>query len=80
MQRIELALAQLFRRHRIVFWYEVKKQMRAVYEAFSLPEIGKIEPAENAFGVKWPYGIRTGPLLPEQPRRHGGGRCAKQGE
>jgi hypothetical protein len=27
MQRIELALAQLFRCHRIVFWYDVKNQI-----------------------------------------------------
>lgn len=52
MQRIELALAQLFKCHRIVFWYDVKKQMRDLYEAFGLPEIEKIELADNAFSVR----------------------------
>lgn len=50
--KIEQALNRLFQTHRIVFWYDVKKELRAEYEALVLPEVEKIELDNNEFGVK----------------------------
>ena len=50
--RIAQALANLFDRHRIVFWYDAKKELRNDFEALSLPGVEKLELANNEFGVK----------------------------
>lgn len=50
--RISQALERLFEKHRIVFWYDTKKELRSDYVAVDLPEIEKIELANNEFGVK----------------------------
>jgi uncharacterized protein (TIGR02687 family) len=60
--RITQALTKLFERHRIVFWYDAKQELRADFEALSLPGIEKIELANNEFGIKYR-------ILREQPEQ-----------
>lgn len=60
--RIAQALSKLFSRHRIVFWYDAKKELRKDYEALGLPGIEKIEVQNNEFGVKYR-------ILREEPER-----------
>ena len=60
--RIATALTKLFDRHRIIFWYDAKKELRDDFEALSLPGIEKIELANNEYGLKYK-------ILREQPER-----------
>ena len=53
MAEIAKALERLFAKHRIVFWYDVKKELRQEFEALELNGIEKIEVANNEFGVKY---------------------------
>ena len=62
MNRIELALTKLFDRHRIVFWYDAKQELREDFEALSLPDVEKLELTNNEFGIKYK-------LLREQPKQ-----------
>ena len=50
--RIECALTRLFDRHRIIFWYDAKKELRRDFETQELPGVEKIELTNNEFGVK----------------------------
>ena len=58
--RIAHALAALFDKHRIIFWYDAKKELRAEFEALSLPEVEKLETANNEYALKYR-------ILREQP-------------
>ena len=51
--RIAQALTRLFDRHRIVFWYDAKQELRDDFEALSLPGIEKLELKNNEFGIKY---------------------------
>jgi len=51
--RIQAGLARLFEEHRIVFWYDTARDMRAAYEAADLPGVEKVEIANNEFGLKY---------------------------
>ncbi|WP_131794038.1 BREX-1 system phosphatase PglZ type A [Fluoribacter gormanii] len=51
--RIAQALSKLFDRHRIVFWYDTKKELRSDFEEFALPGIEKLELNNNEYGVKY---------------------------
>ena len=51
--RIAEALGRLFDLHRIVFWYDAKKELRADYEAVDIPGITKLEIAGNEYGLKY---------------------------
>ena len=51
--RIAQALTKLFDRHRIVFWYDSKHELRGEFEAVDLPGIEKREIANNEFGLKY---------------------------
>ncbi len=51
--RIAHALTKLFDRHRIVFWYDAKQELRDDFETLSMPGIEKIELKNNEFGVKY---------------------------
>jgi len=51
--RIAQTLARLFERHRIVFWYDAKQELRDDYEALHLPGVEKLELTNNEFGVKY---------------------------
>ncbi len=60
--RIAQALTKLFDRHRIVFWYDTKKELRDDFEALSLAGIEKLELTNNEYGVKYR-------ILREQPEQ-----------
>ncbi len=51
--RIQAGLARLFEEHRIVFWYDTARDMRAAYEAANLSGVEKVEIANNEFGLKY---------------------------
>ncbi|RLE45776.1 BREX-1 system phosphatase PglZ type A, partial [Candidatus Woesearchaeota archaeon] len=53
MDKIAQRITQLFTKHRIVFWYDAKKELREEYEALTLPNIHKIELDNNEYGVKY---------------------------
>ena len=50
--KIAQALTKLFTRHRIVFWYDAKKELRRDYETLELPGVEKIELNNNEFSIK----------------------------
>ncbi|MBF0290382.1 MAG: BREX-1 system phosphatase PglZ type A, partial [SAR324 cluster bacterium] len=52
MDRIQQALTKIFERHRIVFWYDTKKELRQDFESLDFTDIEKIELNNNAFMVK----------------------------
>lgn len=60
--RIAQALTKLFDRHRIVFWYDAKQELRNDFEALQLPGIDKLELANNEYGIKYK-------ILREQPEQ-----------
>jgi len=51
--RITASLARLFEEHRIVFWYDADRDLREAYEAVDLPNVTKVEIANNEFGLKY---------------------------
>ena len=51
--RIAASLRQLFEENRIVFWYDADRDMRAEFDAVSLPGVTKLEIANNEFGLKY---------------------------
>ena len=51
--QITARLERLFEEHRIVFWYDAARDMRAEYEAVDLPGVSKVEIANNEFGLKY---------------------------
>ncbi|MRR28952.1 BREX-1 system phosphatase PglZ type A [bacterium] len=58
--QIHAALTKLFDKHRIVFWYDAKQELREDFEALSLPGIEKLELTNNEYGIKYK-------ILREQP-------------
>ena len=50
--RINQALSRLFDKHRIVFWYDTKHELRGDFEAVSIPDVEKAEIANNEYGLK----------------------------
>jgi hypothetical protein len=42
MDKIAQAIARLFDKHRIVFWYDAKKELRQEYESLLLTSVEKI--------------------------------------
>jgi hypothetical protein len=61
-ERIIQALTKLFDRHRIVFWYDAKQELRDDFEALQLPGVEKLELTNNEYGIKYK-------LLREQPEQ-----------
>ncbi len=53
MEKIKHALLTHFDRHRIVFWYDDKKEFRTDFETLQLPDIEKIELTNNEFTIKY---------------------------
>ena len=60
--KIQQALANLFEKQRIVFWYDARHEFRADFESIELPGVEKVELANNEFGVKYR-------LLRQQPEQ-----------
>jgi uncharacterized protein (TIGR02687 family) len=52
MSQLGQVLTNLFARHRIVFWYDDKHELRAEFDALALPDVEKIVLENNEFGVK----------------------------
>jgi uncharacterized protein (TIGR02687 family) len=50
--RIAASLRRLFEEHRIVFWYDAARDMRTEFDALDLEGVGKLEIANNEFGLK----------------------------
>ncbi len=53
MSKISSVLNKLFQRHRIVFWYDSKNELRQEYEAPTILGVEKIELDNNEYGVKY---------------------------
>ena len=53
MSNIKAPLSKLFKKHRIVFWYDADRELRADFEALKLPDLHKIELDNNEFKVKY---------------------------
>lgn len=51
--RIAASLRRLFDEHRIVFWYDTDRDMRAMFDALDLPGVTMLEIANNEFGLKY---------------------------
>ena len=51
-QQINYALSRLFDKHRVVFWYDTKQELRSDFEAVSIPDVEKLEIANNEYGLK----------------------------
>lgn len=47
------SLNKLFEKHRIVFWYDHKRELRHEFETLVLDSVEKIELINNEFGVKY---------------------------
>ena len=62
MSRIAQALTKLFDRHRIVFWYDAKREFRHDFEALELPDVEKVELKNNEFSLKYK-------ILRQQPEK-----------
>jgi len=50
--KIKQALKRLFEKHRIIFWYDSKHELREDYEGLELEDVEKIELKNNEFGIK----------------------------
>lgn len=51
--KITQALNKMFDNHRIVFWYDEKKELRADFDAVEIPGVTKVEIDNNEFGLKY---------------------------
>ena len=51
-ERIANLLINLFKNHRIVFWYDSKLELRDDFDALDLPDVEKIILDNNEFGLK----------------------------
>ena len=45
--QIQTALTRLFDKHRIIFWYDTKQELRGDFETVSIPHVEKLEIANN---------------------------------
>lgn len=60
MNNISPVLSRLFEKHRLVFWYDTKRELRAEFESLLIPGVETLELANNEFAVKYR-------ILHEQP-------------
>ena len=61
-KRIAQALKKLFVKHRIVFWYDAKQELRDQFELLELADVEKLELTNNEYGIKYK-------ILREQPKQ-----------
>ncbi|MBP7862610.1 BREX-1 system phosphatase PglZ type A [bacterium] len=52
-ERIRQGLLKVFERHRVVFWYDKKQELRKEFDAVELADIQKLELKNNEFAVKF---------------------------
>lgn len=50
--QVEKALSTLFDKHRVIFWYDAKKELRDEFNALDLPFVTKAEIANNEYALK----------------------------
>ncbi|SVD74067.1 uncharacterized protein METZ01_LOCUS426921, partial [marine metagenome] len=51
--KIETSLTHLFEHHRIVFWYDSKKELREDYDSIDIDGVNKIEINNNELVLKF---------------------------
>ncbi len=51
--QIQTALTRLFDKHRIIFWYDTKQELRGDFETVSIPHVEKLEIANNEYSLKY---------------------------
>jgi len=51
-EHITRGLQAQFERHRIVFWYDAKQELREAFDEVSLPDVAKIEIQNDEFSIK----------------------------
>lgn len=51
--QIQTALSRLFEKHRIIFWYDTKQELREDFESVSLSNVEKLEIDNNEYGLKY---------------------------
>ncbi|MEC8878673.1 MAG: BREX-1 system phosphatase PglZ type A [Pseudomonadota bacterium] len=47
------ALTKLFERHRVVFWYDSKQELRSDFDSVAIPDVEKLEIVNNEYGLKY---------------------------
>lgn len=52
MSKIKQALDKLFQTHRVVFWYDTKKELKDDFKSLELNDVEKIEINNNEFAIK----------------------------
>ena len=52
-EQIVQGLKSHFEKHRIVFWYDSKKEMREQFDSFKMANVEKIEINNNEFSIKY---------------------------
>src|SRR5680860_903803 len=52
-QSIEKAIQAKFKKHRLVFWYDVQDELSEVFDSLALPAIEKIQIEGNEFQIKY---------------------------
>lgn len=52
-QKIESTLEKMFRQHRVLFWYDDKREMESLFDSLELPGVEKITLRQNEFGIKY---------------------------
>ena len=52
MAKVTQAITRLFKKHRIVFWYDEKNEMMSDFEALTISDVEKIEIGNNEYGLK----------------------------
>ncbi len=52
MSNIANAIERPFAKHRIVFWYDSKRELYSEFEAIELADVEKLEIIDNEFGIK----------------------------
>ena len=53
IEKIQIAIAQLFEQHRILFWYDAEGKMTTIFQDLLLPDATKITIENNEFGIKY---------------------------
>ena len=51
--KIETSLSKLFESHRVVFWYDSKKELRDDFNSINIDGVNKEEINNNEFGLKY---------------------------
>lgn len=52
MKRIHDSLTDLFRRHRLIFWYDDAKEWESAFDSFEADGVEKLRNGGNEFGIK----------------------------